>query len=137
MDDTFERLSDLSLGGNVDESVHSGARRGNRDFFEREAKFDRGMDRRQAKKMPKQLNDWNMFERGDNAPRKNKLETYSDLADNEEKEAIFSHSMKKGGLFGQINNSPLKDYLPNKFKRKMDYMNRPSDDRETPAANLI
>ena len=38
-------------------------------------------------------------------------ETMSELFDNQEKSAIFQHSMKHG-LFHNIKNSPLKDKMP-------------------------
>ncbi len=64
---------------------------------------------------------FDMFGKGEPAPKnQNQLrETYSELADEDEKDAVFTHSMQKGGLFGQMAGSPLKDYMPDRFKQKM------------------
>jgi hypothetical protein len=43
--------------------------------------------------------------------RRYKAETLSEPYDQEEKEALFGHSMTKG-LFNNIRNSPLKDKMP-------------------------
>ena len=42
-------------------------------------------------------------------------ETMSELFDNQEKSAIFQHSMKHG-LFNNIKNSPLKDKMPTRMQ---------------------
>ena len=107
MNDTFDRLSGDMISMD-DDSVNSNKRGGNM-----------GMEKTKggARKM---TNAWDLFEKGgDIAPRKKRGETYSDLADEDEKEAVFNHSIQRGGLFGQIADSPLKEYLPNKFKNRM------------------
>ena len=114
MNDTFERLSGLS----IDESIHSGGKQKENfmmDFNGKKKSKDKDKDR--AKKM---VNAWDMFEKGgEYAPRNKARETYSEIADEDEKDAVFSHSMQRGGLFGQLAASPLKEFLPNKFKKKM------------------
>ena len=109
MNDTFDRLSGLSI---EDDSINSNGKRGNLEM-DLHKKTGKGGARKMA-------NAWDLFEKGgDPAPRKNRGETYSDLADEDEKDAVFAHSMQRGGLFGQIAASPLKEYLPSKLKKSM------------------
>ena len=81
MNDTFDRLSGLSID---DDSINSGKRGLEMDL----KKTGKGGARKMA-------NAWDLFEGkgGDIAPRKKTRETYSDLADEDEKEAVFAHSM--------------------------------------------
>jgi hypothetical protein len=50
---------------------------------------------------------------GKKAPRE--ADTYSEIFDEDKKQAIFNHSIK-GGLFKNINNSPLRDKMPASLK---------------------
>ena len=55
-------------------------------------------------------NAWETFgNKGEAAPRH--ADALSEC-DERERQAIFDHSQGRGGLFGQLANSPLKDTLP-------------------------
>lgn len=56
----------------------------------------------------KDLNDFLMA--GARAPARD-FETYSELANNDEKDKVFNHSITSG-LFRNINNSPLRERMP-------------------------
>jgi len=50
---------------------------------------------------------------GKRAPRD--VDTFSEIFDDDKKDAIFNHSIK-GGLFKNINNSPLREKMPASLK---------------------
>lgn len=94
MDQTFDRLDGFSL---------------DQDFSNDQMKNDFG-------------DTFNTKNRGDlssflmagkRAPRD--ADTYSEIFDENKKQAIFNHSLE-GGLFKNINNSPLRDKMPPSLK---------------------
>ena len=84
MNDTFERYSNLSID---DDSVNSG----------RKQKGNFTLDLKENRNNAKQMaNAFDMFGKGDPAPKNGNprmRETYSELADEDEKDAVFNHSM--------------------------------------------
>jgi len=49
----------------------------------------------------------------------------SELGDEREKDAVFAHTLKNGGLFENIRQSPLKNHLPKNFGKGADaWLNR-------------
>ena len=56
---------------------------------------------------------WKLLGGGKMAPRFG--ETLSELGDEREKDAVFEHTLNKGGLFENIKSSPLKNHLPKNF----------------------
>jgi hypothetical protein len=52
-------------------------------------------------------------------------DTMSELGDEREKDAVFAHTLNKGGLFENIRASPLKNHLPKNFNKGADaWLNR-------------
>ena len=84
MADTFDRLSGLDVDSQLSNDFDKV------DF-----------------KMNKDLNNFIMA--GSKAPRA--AETYSEIEDQHDKDAIFNHSIKSG-VFRNINNSPLRQRMP-------------------------
>lgn len=95
MDQTFDRLEGFSL--DQDLSGNDRMKNGFNDTFNTKNNAD--------------LNAFLMG--GKKAPRD--ADTYSEIFDDHKKQAIFNHSMS-GGLFKNINNSPLRDKMPSSLK---------------------
>ena len=113
-DDTLERFSGLDINDEDNMSIYSGGKRGeNRgiddDFMQmlNDKRNNKGKAQGGAQKM---ANAWETFgNKGEAAPRH--ADALSEC-DERERQAIFDHSQGRGGLFGQLANSPLKDTLP-------------------------
>ncbi len=95
MDQTFDRLDGFSL-----DQDFSGNDRMKNDFGDTFTTKNKG-----------DLSTFLMG--GKKAPRD--ADTYSEIFDEGKKDAIFNHSMQ-GGLFRNINNSPLREKMPPSLK---------------------
>ena len=107
--DEFPEASDDE--GSVDrESFGS-----NKAFSPSALKKGLGNDSKKEKVIERQ---WAFIGGGNIAPRFG--DTMSDFGgDNKEKEAVFDHTVKEGGLFNNIANSPIKDHIPSQFKKNL------------------